>query len=441
LAVVQREGPVDLEAVESALRCALLQAGARLLETLLEPVGVGRRVQPVRCRCGARMESCGCKTKTLVTVLGEVRFTRSLFQCPRCGKTRFPGDEELGVVDTSRSPGVQRLVARFAAKEPFEAAADDLREAAGIALSVKDVERIAERLGEEIRNDEDVARREQRRQVEAGDLIGTPVDTLYVEFDGTGIPMVPAAVKDRPGKQPDGTAKTREAKLGCVFTQTAFDADERPIRDDAATSFVGQIEDAQACGRRMYDEAVRRGLYQAKRVVVITDGAEWIRNQAALHFSQATHIVDFYHAREHVARLAKLLFANHPDQASAYDKGWGDLLKEGRVDEIVSEARTTLADQRRNPDKDTENEIGYLEKNRDRMHYGQYRAQGLFIGSGVIEAGCRHVIGQRFKQSGMFWSERGANNIVSLRCCILSNRFEDFWANRAEKRPITRAAA
>jgi hypothetical protein len=441
LAVVQREGQVDLEAVENALRCALLQAGARLLETLLEGVGVGRRAQPVRCRCGALMESRGCKTKTLVTVLGEVRFTRSLFQCTRCGKTRFPGDEELGVADTSRSPGVQRLAARFASKEPFEAAADDLREAAGIALSVKDVERIAERLGEEIRDDENIARKEQRLQVEAGDLIGVPADTLYVEFDGTGIPMVPAAVKDRPGKQPDGTAKTREAKLGCVFTQTAFDADGRPIRDDATTSFVGQIEDADACGRRIYDEAVRRGLYRAKRVVVITDGAEWIRNQAALHFSQATHIIDFYHAREHVARLAKLLFEDHPSQAHAYDKRWGDLLKEGRADEIVLEARTLVADLHRNPDKDTENEIGYLDKNRERMHYDQYRAQGLFVGSGVIEAGCRHVIGQRLKQSGMFWSERGANNIVSLRCCILSNRFEDFWTNRAAKRPITRAAA
>jgi hypothetical protein len=441
LAAVQREGPVDLETVENALRCALLQAGARLLETLLQQVGVGRRARRVECRCGARMESLGGRTKTLVTVLGKVRFTRSLFQCPRCGKTRFPGDEELGVVDTSRSPGVQRLVARFASKEPFEAATDDLREAAGLVLSVKDVERTAERLGEEIGRDEEIARRQQRLRVQAGQPVGSPVDTLYVEFDGTGIPMVPAVLKDRPGKQPDGTAKTREAKLGCVFTQTAFDAEGRPIRDDASTSFVGQIEDADACGQRIYDEAVRRGLYQAKRVAVITDGAEWIRNQVALHFPQATHIIDFYHAREHVARLAKLLFTDHPNQAQAYDKSWGEFLKQGCVDKIVLEARTLLADQHRDPDKDIQNEIGYLDKNRDRMHYDQYRTQGLFIGSGVVEAGCRHVIGQRLKQSGMFWSERGANDIMALRCCILSNRFEDFWADRAAKTPITRAAA
>lgn len=438
---MEREARVDLEALEGALRQALLQAGARLLETLLERVGIGRRPGPLRCRCGARMESRGGKAKTLVTVLGKVRFTRSLFQCPHCGKTRFPGDEELGVVDTSRSPGVQRLVARFASKEPFSAAADDLREAAGITLSVKDVERIAERLGGEIRDGEDRARQRQRLRIEAGDLIGPSVDTMYVEFDGTGIPMVPAAVEGRPGKQPDGAAKTREAKLGCVFTQTAFDADGRPIRDDATTTFVGQIEDADACGRRMYDEAVRRGLYRAQRVVVITDGAEWIRNQAALHFPQATHIIDFYHAREHVAKLAKLLFANRPDQAKAYDKDWGDLLKEGQAGEIVLEARALLAQLHRSPDKEIENEIGYLDRNRDRMHYDQYRAKGLFIGSGIIEAGCRHVVGHRFKQSGMFWSEHGANNILSLRCCILSRSFENFWENRAQMRPVTQAAA
>ena len=437
---MQRDTQVDLEALEKALRAALLQAGARLLESLLEPVGVGRRAEPVLCRCGAPMESRGCKTKTLVTVLGEVRFTRSMFQCPRCDKTRYPGDEELGVVDTTRSPGVQRLVARFAVKQAFEAAADDLREAADITLSAKDVERIAGRLGKEIGQWNQDERLKQHQQADTPQPARPPIETLYVEFDGTGVPMVPATLAGRQGKQADGTAKTREAKLGCVFTQTAFDAEGRPIRDRASTTFVGKIEDAAACGRRIYDEAVRRGLDRAHRVVVITDGAEWIKNQIDLHFPKAIHIIDFYHAREHVARLAQLLFAAHPHQAKAIEQRWADLLKEGRASDIVREARDLVA-QRRDDNKDIQNEIGYLDKNRDRMRYDDYKAKGLFIGSGVIEAGCRHVVGQRLKQSGMFWSEPGANNMLALRCCIKSNRFEDFWEYRATAKPITRAAA
>ena len=173
---------------------------------------------------------------------------------------------------------------------------------------------------------------------------------------------------------------------------------------------------------------------------MLTDGAEWTKNQVDLHFPGAIHIIDFYHAREHVTRLAQLLFPNHPVQAQAYDQQWGELLKQGQAGEIVRQARDLTA-RRRDANKDIKNEIGYLDKNQDRMRYDQYRAQGLFIGSGVIEAGCRHVIGQRFKQSGMFWTERGANAILALRCCIKSNRFEDFWEYRAAARPITRAAA
>jgi len=78
-----------------------------------------------------------------------------------------------------------------------------------------------------------------------------------------------------------------------------------------------------------------------------------------------------------------------------------------------------------------EREIGYFEKNKDRMRYNEFRRQGLFVGSGVVEAGCRTVIGQRLKQSGMHWTVKGANSIIALRCCFLSNRWEDFWEYRA----------
>lgn len=77
--------------------------------------------------------------------------------------------------------------------------------------------------------------------------------------------------------------------------------------------------------------------------------------------------------------------------------------------------------------------INYFEKNKERMRYKAFRNQGLFIGSGVVEAGCRTVIGQRLKQSGMHWTVPGANNIIALRCCILSNGWEDFWEYRASR--------
>ncbi len=76
-------------------------------------------------------------------------------------------------------------------------------------------------------------------------------------------------------------------------------------------------------------------------------------------------------------------------------------------------------------------EMGYFEKNKERMRYDNFRRQGVFVGSGVVEAGCKTVIGQRLKQSGMHWTVNGANSIIALRCCFFSNRWEDFWEYRS----------
>lgn len=372
------------------------------------------------------MASQGVHAKDLLTLVGWIGFARSRFVCPRCGAVRFPGDELLGIVDTSRSPGVQRLEARFGAKETFKEVAEDLRVAAGIEVSAKDAERVAEALGEEI---EQWTQRERSEQRRAGETGGPPVDTLYVEFDGTGVPMVPQELAGRQGKQPDGSAKTREAKLGCVFTQTAYDDEGRPVRDRRSMSFVGAIENAERFGSRLYDEAQRRGLYRARRVVTLNDGAEWAKNLADTQFPNAVHIIDYYHAAEHLARLAKLLYERNPKFLEAQRERWTAELYEGRVQTVIDQASALLP---KDPHamKDARKEITYLVKNKDRMKYDQYRAQHLFIGSRVVEAGCKHLVGHRLKQSGMEWTLRGANAIIALRCAILSNRFEDFWEQR-----------
>ena len=431
MAVATRAVGVDLEAVEGALREAVLAAGAKALEALLRDVGVGRRETAVRCRCGTPMRSSGAPAKTLYTLLGEVRFERSRYECPACGTARYPGDEELGVVKTSRSPGLQRQTARLGAKEPFAEVAKDLNELAGITLSRKDAERISEGVGEAMET-WDKTERERLRLEEPPAPEDTPktIETLYIEYDGTGVPMVPNEVAGTKGKQQDGTAKTREAKLGCVFTQTGFDEKGRPIRDPASTTFTGAIENAERFGRRIYAEAVRRGLFEATRVVVLGDGAPWIKNLAQTHFPYATHIVDLYHAREHLVALCKLFFERDLKRLNRYKDRWWDDLDDGNIEKILEEARSCLP-KNESAGKDARREIGYFEKNKDRMRYAHFKEQGLFVGSGVIEAGCKTVIGQRLKQSAMEWTVRGANAIIALRCGELSRRTEDYWEQRA----------
>ena len=430
LVAVERTGGVDLEAVEAALVTAVLAGGKKVLEQLLCGVGAGRGTGPVRCRYGALMQSQGLRGKWILTLLGWVWFVRSRYVCSCCGQTRYPGDEALDVVDTSYSPGVRRQVARLAAKETFSEVATDMRELARVDLCRKDAERIAENVGRQMETW--MADEQQALRFQAPPPPETPktIKTLYIELDGTGIPMVPHELAGRPGKQEDGSAKTREAKVGCVFTQTTVDEQGRPVRDPGSTSYVSAIEAAEPFGWRLYGEAVRRGLFLAQRVVAIGDGAEWIKNLVQTHFGMAQFIIDYYHASEHVGELCRALFDRDHQRGDDCRERWTDALWQGAIETVIREANDLLPKDS-NAKSEARKQIAYFEKNKDHMRYGQYRQQGLFIGSGVIEASCKNLVGYRCKQSGMEWTVPGANAILALRCVILSNRQEEFWEQRA----------
>ena len=374
------------------------------------------------------MESRGLKHKELLTILGPVAYWRSMFQCPACQTTRYPGDEELDIVDTTRSPGVRRMMARAGGQSTFKESREDLKIYAGLEVSAKDVERVAEGIGQAMevwsnRQQEEILREEPVRSEKT-------IPLLYISYDGTGVPMTEEELRGRPGKQANGSSKTREAKLGCVFTQTRTDAKGFPVRDPDSTSFVGAIESSENFGWRIYGEAARRGLPKAQRVIVLVDGAKWIKNLAQMHFSEETFIIDLYHARQHVSELCKDLFARNEKKIGEQRIRWWTDLDAGKVEKIIRQAQQLLP-QEAEAKKKAETHIHYLERNKEYMRYAEFRAQGLFVGSGVVEAGCKTLIGQRLKQSGMEWSVRGANAIISLRCMIKSDRFEDYWESRA----------
>ena len=419
----------DLEAWETALRVAVLSAGAKVLEQVLQGIGTGRESRVIVCECGARMESQGVRHKEVLTILGPVSYRRSMFQCPVCQTTRYPGDEELDIVETTRSPGLRRMMARAGSRSTFKEGREDLKIYAGIQVSAKDIERVAEGMGQQM----EAWGAEERKEILRDHEPRSPDKTipiLYVSYDGVGVPMTQEELAGRKGKQADGSAKTREAKLGCVFTQTTTDLKGFPVRDPDATSFVGAIEPVEEFGWRIYGEAVRRGLSKAQRVVVLADSAQWTKSLAQMHFPEATFIVDLYHARQHVSELCKTLFARSEKKIRQQRIRWWTDLDDGKVEKIIRQAQQQLPEDAE-AKKKAETEIHYLEKNVQHMRYAQFRAQGLFVGSGVVEAGCKTLIGQRLKQSGMEWSVRGANAIISLRCILASGRFEDYWESRA----------
>lgn len=416
----------DLEAVEFSIRHALHRVGGVLLEQLMN-VDPGHRGSWVDCGSGHRTPFVGYRTKPLTTVLSQVALQRAYYHCPDCGKGVFPKDRELDIEGTSFSPGIRRMMARVGAKESFEEGRRDLEELGGVTITTKEVERVSEAIGSQV---EVVANRE-RAPIMGGQVIPLvpSVPILYIAIDGTGVPVVPSEVEGRSGKQTE-TAKTREAKLGAVFTQTTCDAKGHPVRDEASTTYVGAIETAEAFGPRIYAEAVRRGLNRAEKVVVVGDGAVWIRGIAEEHFPNAIQIVDLFHALEYLWDIGKLAYGPTGATLTRWFQNQKDELKEGDAKKVIA-AIQRLKTHNRSIREEIEKTLGYFEVNRERMKYAEWIEQGLFVGSGVIEAGCKTIVGQRLKQSGMRWTVQGANAIIALRCCQISGRWEEFWENRA----------
>ncbi len=269
----KRRGRLDLEASEGAVRSSMHRMGGLLLEKFLNADGGGYCGARVPCGQGHQAEFVACREKGLQTVLGPVRVERACYHCARCGRGEAPKDRELDIAGTGFSPGLRRMMGRVGAKEAFEEGRADLQELAGVEVTAKAVERVSESLGEQV---EALSRREQESAFSGQVLAFAPaVPTLYVAVDGTGVPVLPCEAKGA-GKSGQGVAKTREAKLGCVFTQARLDKQGFPVRDPGSTSYVGAIEPAAEFGRRVYAEAARRGCERAKKAAVLGDGAPWI---------------------------------------------------------------------------------------------------------------------------------------------------------------------
>ena len=425
-----KDGRTDLEAIETAVRSTVHQAGAAALTALLQFPAPAADPRTLPCSCGQAAHYGGLRSKPVLTVVGSVEVSRPYYLCPDCHAGQFPADVELDIENTEFSPGVRRMQALVGQEAPFDHGREQMKVLAGLEVTAKSVERTAEAIGA------DIAQREQKENQKALPLDlpavagGEPLPILYVQMDGTGVPVVKKETLGRQGKIAGQPAHTREVKLGCVFTQTTWDEKGYPIRDPDSTTYTGAVETAEEFGRRLYREAWKRGWSRARKPVVMGDGAEWIWNLAALHFPGAILIVDLYHARQHLWELARQLYPNDPGKQKAWMKlHQKRLLDRGKIEKLVGALRAL---QSRNPEL-TEKiriEADYFARNAERMRYPKFRRQHLFVGSGVIEAGCKTVVASRLKQSGMFWTVRGANAILALRCSYLNGRFEDYWESR-----------
>lgn len=351
-------------------------------------------------------------------IFGSFPLARDYYYHPGKKRGHYPADEALGL-EVSYTPALTKLLCLEGADEQtYLKAQRHLEQTGGIAVSARQIQRVVQRVGS-------AAQAWQEREAQPGSC-DAPI--LYASADGTGVPMMPEELKGRKGKQADGTAKTRQVYLGCVFTQRRVDDQGHPVRDYESTTYVSSFKPIAEFGPLLRQEAIRRGMGSAGQVVLLIDGAAGLENMGKDCFKDAVQIVDFYHAVEHAGHvLAALIGKSHPDYKQR-QRRWAKHLLKDKVQNQIDETRKEAAGL---PQQDAvEKELGYFARNIERMQYGTFRAKGYFIGSGVVEAGCKTLIGGRCKQSGMFWSESGAENILALRCLHSSRRLDEFWKHR-----------
>jgi hypothetical protein len=427
-------GTAVMGCLEEKLRQSLQRDARRCLEELLNDPSVhvpGDQTQPG--------ESCHAqRLNTVESLFGPLTLRRNYYY-KRQDETggRVPLDESLGIIEGC-TPGLARLMSRAGALEPYEDASQSLAIYSGIDIDGRRIQRLVQRLGPQF------AQWTQSQPAPTALAQGT---TFYVEADGTGIPVRPEETVDRKGKGEDGQARTREIKLGVIFRQETqkpvpvskkhdgrktnagkTPSDSRPERIEGSTRYVSTTGNSQELGRQLRQLARSQGLSLATLVVFLGDGAAWVWELARVWFPMAKLILDFYHAAEHVGLLADTLFGQDTPLAKSQRDAWIHILRDepDGVDEVIR--RATAAMPRSGKKRRlTRKALDYFHNNRDKMRYWEYQAQGLFFGSGVVEAGCKTVVGQRLKQSGMFWGLPGAHNILDIRCVLENGQFDAFW--------------
>jgi hypothetical protein len=417
----------DFAQLERDFLSALKHDGARLLEQCLNDPDFG--LPEAQLEPGE--EHAGYRIKAVLINLGWITLRRPYHYNPSKGQGRCPLDTAWRFVD-SYSPEVLRLCCRAAATSgSYEAASQDL-------LTYSDLQIDAKQLQRRVADMAPVMNLWREAQQPAAPQ-PTHGDVMCIGTDGTGAPMRRGYLRGRKGKQA-GRAKTREVKVGTVFTHRKPTAPEqRPERDYQSTSYLAAIVSSEDFGPLLRKEAIRRGMGSAKTVVFLGDGAVWVWKLAQLNFPGAVCILDYYHACEHLSLLAAAIYGEGTTRARQRYRLWKKWLLKDKVTQLIKQAKEELPTKPASR-KAAKQQINYLERNRSRMLYQTFREAGYFIGSGVVEAGCKVVVGQRLKQSGMLWSRKGAEHVLAIRCALLSGWFDEFW-KKYSKAGLTAFAA
>jgi hypothetical protein len=441
----------DLQTLEQSVLKACLCLGRTMMEQILNHAAAeAERPSKREGACGHLQRLVGMRSKQLHTLMGKVTIERAYYQCVveqgeqsrECSHGQAPYDGVWGPIAGRTSPGVQKLLGKLVSRLTLSEAVDTFTDVLPLPMSERQALNLIQPLGEALRKQEEEqvqalfeqAVNKQTQASEQSARLGPAIRRLYIETDGVTARIRRGSVAMEEAEARRKGDVYREIKVGAVFE--GLPGRERSelvpgvFLDEAGpTQYVARCLNAEEFGRLLYALAQRCGLDRAGEVVILGDGARWIRRLAEEHFPHATHIVDLYHAREHVWNVANAVYGPATPDGAAWAKRADERLTHGQIEELVQliQKLPPIAALPGASRSIPEIEADYFLSNAERMRYPAFRAKGMHIGSGIAEAACKTVVSTRAKRSGMRWTPQGLDAVLALRTCVLNQSYDCFW--------------
>ena len=398
----------DLAALEALIKQKMQLLGRGLLQRAVNIKPNGYKDSSMACECGGSMRFVQHRPRNIHTLFGWIKIERAYYHCPDCGKSVFPYDLAGGLGPEQLSPGLAKACCLLAVDDSFEQTCRKIEDLFDQRVSTNTIERLTHQVGTVVLKQEDADLVNIRKSRDVPEAQVTP-KRLYIAADGTTV------------HENDGW---HESKVGVIYWENE--------RKEKKSRYVGRFDNSKTFGWHLWLEACRCGLRQADQVIVLGDGAGWIRNERRKHFGRSTFIIDWYHASEHIWDCGKVLLGEGSGQTEQWVGQRLDLLWDGCTKKLLDDLKEQRKRYRGVKRQAICGLIRYISTNEEQMRYDVFRAKGYDIGSGAVEGACKYAVGKRLKQSGMIWNRLGSSSMLALRITWLNKRWEQLW----QKKPL-----
>jgi hypothetical protein len=405
------ENSVVLEEMEKAVLEEVHGFGNVMLKSLVEVRDEAYPAATIGCDCGAKAHYQRKRRGQCKTLLGTIAVKRAYYLCKNCHRGSYPLDKQLGFCAGSISAGLDELLALLGCQFSFAHSAEMVKRLTLVEVSPNRCRRSTEALGQLVAADEEQMRQQvwEHATLELPSVDKEPLDPLYISADGVTVHTRETA--------------WREQCVGAVYTAQRTPSHSREIRS-RKIAYTTALGSRPKFGQQLWVEAHRRGLQEAKTVVFVADGAQWLWEMAHDLFPEAIQILDWYHATSYLWAVAAELYKDKQAAQQWIEPHLAALVQSNLP--LVLKALQQLAAS----SAAARSALTYFTNNQARMDYAHYRQLNLQIGSGTIESACKHLIDARLKQAGMRWNLENARCLAKLRARFKSDRWQETMALR-----------